>query len=113
MNFREVLPAINDLNLSARGKTCGGFCGNASIGSASIRSPEMLRRIGTPRPPGFGAAQKVRRSCFLSIHGSHAAEQSNVSRRKRVHLADSAKGDVLCSPLANPANRPQTRNRLF
>ena len=39
--------------------------------------------------------------------------ESNVGSWECVHLADSAKGDVLCGPFANPANRSQTRNRLL
>src|SRR6185312_2663098 len=67
----------------------------------------MLCRVSSPGTPCFGASFKTRRSGTACVELGHASEQANVGRWKRVCLAHSAQGDVLCGPLADTADGAQ------
>src|SRR6266853_1317668 len=73
----------------------------------------MQGRIGTPRPPSFGARQQFRRRGTPAVSRRHRPQQSDVGGRESVGFAQLAHRDVLRGPFADPRQRPQLRNRLF
>ena len=78
-----------------------------------VRRPEVLGRIGAPRPPGLGAPEQVR---GRRPRARGAASRPGAARRRwpeGVGLAQRAQRDVLRRPLADAADGAQAGDRLL
>src|SRR5262245_19894638 len=77
-----------------------------SAGARRVGRPEMLRRIGAPGTPGFGAAFEFRRARARAVVRG-AAQQADIAGGKSIGLAHSAKRDVMRRPFADALDGPQ------
>src|SRR5215469_12420040 len=82
-------------------KISGGFAGIGLLFlgcTRGARSPQMLRRIGAPRPPGFRPLEQILRRRTAGVAIRHRAQEADIGGRERVGLAQLAHGNVLRSP---------------
>src|SRR5438105_10303943 len=84
-----------------------------SVVCVSTGSPQMLRRIRSPGPPEFGAVQQARRTHLRSLHRSCTPQNPNIGCWKCIGFANRSKGNVVRGPLANSADRLQSRQCLL
>src|SRR5215472_9145310 len=64
------------------------------------RLPQVHRRVGAPGTPGLGALLQLFRT-----GGARGPQQSEITRRKSVRLAQRPHGDVLRGPRADSGQR--------
>ena len=65
----------------------------------AVMGPEMLRGIGAPGPPVFGARkQRLGREPAIAVCDRRAAQQTDIAFRKRVGVAKRAERPILCGP---------------
>src|SRR6185312_8222149 len=83
----------------------GNFCG--------VGSPQMLRRVGAPGSPGFGATKQTFWSSGCAVKFGGAAKQADVGCGECVHFADGAKRDIFRGPLADSRDVAEKRDGLF
>src|SRR5262245_5965191 len=88
---------------SVRGLSMGGLvCG-----------PRMLRGIGAPWPPGFGAILQVGGARPRANPDGGTPQQTDIAGREGIGLAHRPQRDVVRRPFADAANRAQPRDRFL
>ena len=90
----------------------GALSAAMAANRVGLCDPEMHRGIRSPGAPGFGYSQKVRRAHDRPLVANGASEFVIVIRQ-RVGFAISPHGDVMRLTLSHPANRGQSRKRVF
>src|SRR5215831_9426551 len=73
-----------------------------------IHLPEIHRGVGAPWPPEFGSLREL-----PHIAQRRSAQQTQVTRRKRVGIAQSPHRDVLRGPVSNARQSAERRSKLI